>query len=75
VIADGARDILTARIADAILRRFDRSHIRLYRSDELVALLRGAGFTDLNSLISLPPYFVKMTSSPTATSSSMRLPS
>jgi hypothetical protein len=72
VIADGARDILTARIADAILRRFDRSHIRLYRSDELVALLRGAGFTDLNSLISLPPYFVKMTSSPTATSSSMR---
>jgi ubiquinone/menaquinone biosynthesis C-methylase UbiE len=48
VIADGARDILTARIADAILRRFDRSHIRLYRSHELVALLRGAGFTDLN---------------------------
>jgi ubiquinone/menaquinone biosynthesis C-methylase UbiE len=44
VIADGAADLLTARIADAILRRLDRSHIRLYRSDELAAFLRDAGF-------------------------------
>jgi ubiquinone/menaquinone biosynthesis C-methylase UbiE len=36
-IADGVRDLWTARIADALLRRFDRSHIRLYRSDELVS--------------------------------------
>ena len=48
VIADGARDLLTARIADAILRRIDRSHVRLYRSDELTAFLRDAGFSDLD---------------------------
>jgi ubiquinone/menaquinone biosynthesis C-methylase UbiE len=49
VIADGAGDILTARIADAILRRVDRSHIRLYRSDELVRFLGEAGFVDIQT--------------------------
>jgi ubiquinone/menaquinone biosynthesis C-methylase UbiE len=47
VIADGVRDLWTARIADAVLRRLDDSHVRLYRSDELTALLRDAGFTDI----------------------------
>jgi SAM-dependent methyltransferase len=47
VIADGVGDLFAARVADAILRRLDRSHIRLYRSDELAAFLRQAGFSDL----------------------------
>jgi ubiquinone/menaquinone biosynthesis C-methylase UbiE len=46
VIADGTADLLTARVADAVLRRLDRSHVRLYRSDELAAFLRDAGFSD-----------------------------
>ena len=46
VIADGTADLLTARIADAILRRLDHSHIRLYRSGELAAFLREAGFSE-----------------------------
>ncbi len=47
VIADGAGDRLAARVADALLRRLDRSHIRLYRTDELAAMLRNAGFSDI----------------------------
>jgi ubiquinone/menaquinone biosynthesis C-methylase UbiE len=46
-IADGTADLRVARVADWFLRRFDRSHVRLYRSDELVALLRSAGFADV----------------------------
>lgn len=48
VIADGARDSVAARIADTILRRIDRSHVRLYRTEELTGLLRDAGFSDLD---------------------------
>lgn len=44
VIADGTSDRLLARVADRILRRLDQSHIRLYRSEELVELLTEAGF-------------------------------
>jgi SAM-dependent methyltransferase len=47
VIADGAADRLPARVVDALLRRLDRSHIRLYRTDELAAMLRNAGFSDV----------------------------
>ena len=47
VIADGTADLLSARIADRLLRRLDHSHIRLYRTDELVALLREAGFSKI----------------------------
>lgn len=47
VLADGVRDVPTARIADAILRRLDRSHVRLYSSDELGALMSSAGFSEL----------------------------
>jgi ubiquinone/menaquinone biosynthesis C-methylase UbiE len=47
VIADGSADVLAARIADRILRRLDRSHVRLYRSGELRDLLVGAGFRDV----------------------------
>jgi ubiquinone/menaquinone biosynthesis C-methylase UbiE len=47
VIADGARDRLSARVADAILRRVDRSHIRPYRSGELAVLLGDAGFSEI----------------------------
>ena len=46
VIADGMADLLSARIADRILRRVDRGHVRLYRTGELAALLRGAGFSE-----------------------------
>jgi hypothetical protein len=37
-----------SRIADRILRRFDRSHVRLYRRGELVGLIRAAGFDELS---------------------------
>jgi len=47
-IADGVRDLWTARLADAILRRLDGSHVRLYRSAELAAFLRDAGFSGLS---------------------------
>jgi ubiquinone/menaquinone biosynthesis C-methylase UbiE len=46
VLADGTGDRLLARIADRMLRRFDRSHVRLYRSEELVEFLRAAGFDE-----------------------------
>jgi ubiquinone/menaquinone biosynthesis C-methylase UbiE len=48
VIADGTADRLAARVVDALLRRLDRSHIRLYRSNELAAMLRTAGFADIS---------------------------
>jgi len=48
VIADGIADRLAARVVDALLRRLDRSHIRLYRSNELAAMLRTAGFADIS---------------------------
>jgi ubiquinone/menaquinone biosynthesis C-methylase UbiE len=48
-IADGTGDTMLARIADRFLRRFDRSHIRLYRSAELEAFLAAAGFADTES--------------------------
>jgi len=47
VIADGAADRLAARLADAVLRRVDGSHVRLYRAGELAAMLRSAGFSDV----------------------------
>lgn len=47
VIADGVADRVAARLADVVLRRLDRSHIRLYRSDELVAMLGDAGFAEI----------------------------
>ena len=48
MIADGTADRLAARVVDALLRRLDRSHIRLYRSNELAAMLRTAGFADIS---------------------------
>jgi ubiquinone/menaquinone biosynthesis C-methylase UbiE len=47
VLADGTSDRFVARIADGLLRRFDRGHVRLYRSDELVARIRAAGFDEI----------------------------
>ena len=46
-VADGTRDRLAARLADRVLRRLDRSHIGLLRTDELVGLVRGAGFDEI----------------------------
>jgi ubiquinone/menaquinone biosynthesis C-methylase UbiE len=40
VIADGVADRRAARIADRILRVVDRGHFRLYRTEELVGLMR-----------------------------------
>jgi ubiquinone/menaquinone biosynthesis C-methylase UbiE len=42
VLSDGTADLRVARVADWFLRRFDRSHVRLYRTEELVAMLAGA---------------------------------
>ena len=48
-IADGVSDRFLARVADRILRRVDRSHIRLYRKDELAALVTAAGFANVTT--------------------------
>ena len=42
-LADGTSDLRIARVADAILRLLDRSHVRLYRTHELLDLIREAG--------------------------------
>jgi ubiquinone/menaquinone biosynthesis C-methylase UbiE len=47
VLADGAGDSRLARIADRLLRRFDRSHVRLYPSAELVELVGAASFEQI----------------------------
>jgi ubiquinone/menaquinone biosynthesis C-methylase UbiE len=44
VIGDGSGDRREVRMVDWFLRRFDRSHVKLYRSRELADLLYGAGF-------------------------------
>jgi ubiquinone/menaquinone biosynthesis C-methylase UbiE len=46
VIGDGTGDLSVARMADRLLRLFDRSHVRLYRTEELVWLLEQAGFVE-----------------------------
>jgi len=46
-IADGVADRRAARIADRILRVVDRGHFRLYRTEELVGLMRSAGLGDI----------------------------
>jgi ubiquinone/menaquinone biosynthesis C-methylase UbiE len=52
VLADGTADRAVARVADRFLRLVDSSHVRLYRTDELVAMLAGAGLetTDVRHL-------------------------
>ena len=47
VIGDGSGDRWEARTVDWFLRRFDASHVKLYRSTEIAALLHGAGFEDV----------------------------
>ena len=47
VLGDGTADRALARIADRLLRRVDRSHVRLYRSEELVDAMRTAGFEEI----------------------------
>ena len=46
VIAEPDGDLALVRIADRLLRRFDRSHVRIYRATDLTALARRAGFAD-----------------------------
>jgi SAM-dependent methyltransferase len=43
-LADGTGDLPIARLADRMLRLFDRSHVRLHRTGELIAMLEAAGF-------------------------------
>jgi len=45
VLGDACSDRTAARIADVFLRRFEPGHVRLYRSDELGAFVRGAGLS------------------------------
>ena len=45
VISDASADLATARIADAVLRRIEPGHVRLYRSSELGSLLQRSGFS------------------------------
>jgi ubiquinone/menaquinone biosynthesis C-methylase UbiE len=46
-LADGIADLRIARVLDSFMRRFDRSHVRLYRTSELLAYLDEAGFADV----------------------------
>jgi ubiquinone/menaquinone biosynthesis C-methylase UbiE len=43
LIGDPSSDRWEARLADVLLRRFDESHVRLYRASELAAFMYGAG--------------------------------
>ena len=43
VIGDACADLRTARIADAVLRRIEPGHVRLYGSSELGSFLQRAG--------------------------------
>jgi hypothetical protein len=45
VIGDACADLVSARIADRFLRRFEPGHVRLHRSDELGSYLQGNGFS------------------------------
>ena len=45
VIGDACADLTTARIADAILRRIEPGHVRLYRLSELGSFLQRSGFS------------------------------
>jgi ubiquinone/menaquinone biosynthesis C-methylase UbiE len=47
-LAEPTADIFLARLADRLLRRLDRSHVRLYPSAELVRLVRSAGFAAID---------------------------
>ncbi len=47
VIGDACADLVTARIADRFLRRFEPGHVRLYRSLELGSFLHRAGLTQV----------------------------
>jgi ubiquinone/menaquinone biosynthesis C-methylase UbiE len=46
VLADGTADLRAARVVDWFMRRVDRSHVRLYRTAELLAMLARAGFVE-----------------------------
>jgi hypothetical protein len=45
VIGDACADLATARFADAVLRRIEPGHVRLYRSSELGSFLQRSGFS------------------------------
>jgi ubiquinone/menaquinone biosynthesis C-methylase UbiE len=45
VIGDACADLPAARIADAVLRRIEPGHVRLYRSSELGSFLQRAGLS------------------------------
>jgi SAM-dependent methyltransferase len=45
VVGDACGDLATARIADALLRRFEPGHVGLYRSGELGSFLQEAGLS------------------------------
>ena len=47
VIGDACADLTTARIADAILRRIEPGHVRLYRLSELGSFLQRSGFSSV----------------------------
>ena len=47
VLGDACSDLLAARVADVLLRRFEPGHVHLYRSAELGGFLYGAGLTNV----------------------------
>jgi SAM-dependent methyltransferase len=46
LLAEPSADLVLARIADRFLRLADPSHVRLYRSSELVGLVEAAGLVE-----------------------------
>jgi ubiquinone/menaquinone biosynthesis C-methylase UbiE len=47
LVGDPCADVWTVRVADLFLKRMEPGHIRLYRSDEMAALIYGAGLTGI----------------------------
>jgi hypothetical protein len=45
VLGDASSDLAAARVANVFLRRFEPSHVRLYRFAELGAFLQDAGLS------------------------------
>jgi hypothetical protein len=46
VIGDVSADLMVARLADRLDRRFEPGHVRFYRSAEIKQLLTDAGLAD-----------------------------
>lgn len=57
LISDTCRDLSLAKwVWDRLRRWFEPGHVRYYRTDEVVPLLRDAGFSDIDVTVFAPSY-------------------